>query len=185
MASANSNIIKSIDKLVIDTRKATVTEFYDYIVEKMSEEFSEEFADDLSELCNAFKQSVQIKVPDSQKKKTKRQPTAYNLFVREKMAEMRAKHAELHENDGVKFDGRGAMSEAAKMYSAIKKSGKVEVPKPEDPESDKSEEPEPEKQKQKKVSKTKELKHRKPRSPKAKPKKIIEEDVSSSSSSIC
>ena len=116
MANTKTSALKSMNKLVTETRSDTVKELFDFLAERVPKDFTEE----LESLCEDFKLSVKVEpnVNEKKKDKTKRPPTVYNLFVAEKMAEFKEQHAQ--RDDGTKFDGRGAMTKAAQLYSATK-----------------------------------------------------------------
>ena len=94
-------VTKAINLLVEETTVSTIDKLVVYLSDKI------EFDDDMKKLFDDFKKTTKEELKASQKQekgkrggkkvenKKKREPSAYNLFIKEKMAEIKQKKPEL------------------------------------------------------------------------------------------
>lgn len=97
---ALNNVHKALAGLVEDTALTTVDKLVTFLSDKI------EFDDDMKALFEDFKKTTKEEIKASFKndrskkarggeEKKKREPSAYNLFIKEKMAQIKAKRPEL------------------------------------------------------------------------------------------
>lgn len=104
---ALNTVHKALAGLVEETAMSTVDKLVTFLSEKI------EFDDDMKTLFDDFKKATKEEIKASFKndrsrksrggeKKAKREPSAYNLFIKDKMAEIKVKRPDLKGKDLMK-----------------------------------------------------------------------------------
>jgi hypothetical protein len=101
MAAASiTKVFKSINDFSDGLQKTTITSMKEFLVAKLTEEYDSEFVEAVSKLIDEFstdlpKSSAIVGKNVLKKEKKTRAPTAYNIFLKETMAEMKSVGTEL------------------------------------------------------------------------------------------
>ena len=99
---------KAIGEMIKEVETLTISKIKDILVEKLTEEYEPEFVQAVEKVLSDIKfpsYSENIKKPaakSSDREKKKREPTEYNLFLKEKMAEIKEAGTELKGKDLMK-----------------------------------------------------------------------------------
>ena len=123
MASYNA-INKAVADVVFEAKKQVIADFATFLAEKI------DFDDDMTGYFEEFTKTLQVEKPakvgkgkksasssDEEGVKKKRAPSAYNIYIKNKMAEIKAKQPELK--------GKELMKAAIEAWNADKASGAV------------------------------------------------------------
>jgi hypothetical protein len=137
---AMSKVNKAISDMVKSIEASTVEKVKSFITEKIATEYDEELLEAVTKMFEEISEDIgknsqadnikKGKKPASDKKK--REPTEYNLFLKEKMAEIKAA--------GTTLKGKDLMKAAIELWREKKKSNSSEE-EPKAEESDAEEEP--------------------------------------------
>jgi hypothetical protein len=136
---AMSKVNKAISDMVKSIEASTVEKVKSFITEKIATEYDEELLEAVTKMFEEISEDIgknsqadnikKGKKPASDKKK--REPTEYNLFLKEKMAEIKAA--------GTTLKGKDLMKAAIELWREKKKSNSSEE-EPKAEESDAEEE---------------------------------------------
>lgn len=129
MASYNV-VLKAVADVVFDAKKQVLKDFAAFLAEKI------DFDDDMKGYFDEFEKTIVKETPSKKKssgessdtEKKKRAPSAYNMFISEKMAEIKKVKPELK--------GKELMKAAIEIWNESKSKS--------DPEEESAPEPEPE-----------------------------------------
>ena len=120
------NVISAVEAFGMET----INKLEDFLVDKMNSEYDGDVVSDIQKFIKEFKSSVKVSEPvkkkqtkktkskdgegdgEPKKEKAKRAPSAYNLFVKSKMSELKAANPSLK--------GAALMSLASKMWKEAK-----------------------------------------------------------------
>lgn len=128
MASYNA-VMKAVADVVFDAKKQVIKDFAAFLAEKI------DFDDDMKGYFDEFEKTIVKETPSKKKgessssdtEKKKRAPSAYNMFISEKMAEIKKEKPELK--------GKELMKAAIEVWNENKSKASKEVPQ-EEPESE-------------------------------------------------
>lgn len=115
---ALSKVTSAVVALVNETQTNSVNGLGDYIITKLGSEYDDEFVEAVKSLIQEYKENEMKKIDIPKGKKTKdpnapkRAPTEYNLFIKEKMAEIKAQNPDLK--------GQSLMGAATKLWNERK-----------------------------------------------------------------
>ena len=128
------NVISAVEAFGMET----INKLEDFLVDKMNSEYDGDVVSDIQKFIKEFKSGMKVSEPvkkkqtkktkakggedgEPKKEKAKRAPSAYNLFVKSKMSELKAANPSLK--------GAELMSLASKMWKDAKAGGDCDAEK--------------------------------------------------------